>query len=284
MKITFLGTAAATACPLVFCRCRACQNAWKTGGKDMRKRASVLIGDDLLIDLGPDLMSAAFAHRVDVSRITAWLQTHSHSDHFDAGHLITRIADYATEDTLPLTVCASEETLEHMSERLGREEGGATLMTEEYLEKLNMRAHAMKHGDTIELNGRRITAVESNHDLNDGSLMYIIEESSKTFFYATDTMRLTENAWALFRERGFRFDAVAIDHTYGPGTPGGGHLCADEVAEEIARMRAEGILKPDGRALATHISHEGMPLHEELSAFAAAHGYEIAWDGLAVEL
>ena len=30
--------------------------------------------------------------------------------------------------------------------------------------------------------------------------------------------------------------------------------------------------------------HEGMPLHDELSEFASAHGYEIAWDGLTVEL
>ena len=125
MRITFLGTAAATACPLVFCRCRACQSAWALGGRDMRRRSSVLIGDDLLIDLGPDLMSAAFAFGVDVSRVRWWLQTHSHSDHFDAGHLITRIADYATEATLPLEVCASPETLTHMSERLAREEWGA---------------------------------------------------------------------------------------------------------------------------------------------------------------
>ena len=38
MKITFLGTAAATACPLVFCRCATCQQAWLRGGKDKRRR------------------------------------------------------------------------------------------------------------------------------------------------------------------------------------------------------------------------------------------------------
>jgi len=27
-----------------------------------------------------------------------------------------------------------------------------------------------------------------------------------------------------------------------------------------------------------------MPLHDELSEFASAHGYEIAWDGMTVEL
>ena len=284
MRITFLGTAAATACPLVFCRCRACQSAWALGGRDMRRRSSVLIGDDLLIDLGPDLMSAAFACGVDVSRVRWWLQTHSHSDHFDAGHLITRIADYATEATLPLEVCASPETLAHMSERLAREEEGATLLTAEWQKRLNVRVHALRHGDEVELGGRRIVAIESNHDLRDGSLLYAVVEGEKAFLYATDTMRLTDAAWALFREKRLRFDAVAIDHTYGPGTPGGGHLCADEVVEEIARMRAEGVLKPEGRVLATHISHEGMPLHAELEVFARAHGYEVAWDGMTVEI
>lgn len=284
MKVTFLGTAAATACPLVFCRCRACRSAWAKGGKDMRRRSSALIGDDLLIDLGPDLMSAAFAFGVDVSRIRTWLQTHSHSDHFDAGHLITRIADYATRDALPLDVCASPETLIHMSERLSREEDGATLLDAAWQRRLNLAVHPLAHGDAIELGGRRITAVESGHDPADGSLLWVVEEGKRAFLYATDTLRLTERAWTLFHARGLVFDAVAIDHTYGPGTPGGGHLCADEVIAEVARLRAEGVLKPEGRAFATHISHEGMPLHDELSEFAAAHGYEVAWDGMAVEV
>lgn len=284
MKITFLGTAAATACPLVFCRCPACRNAWQRGGKDQRRRSSVLIDDDLLIDLGPDLMSAAFSLGTDVSRIRFWLQTHSHSDHFDAGHLITRISDYATQDTLPLTLCASLETLKHMSERLAREEDGATLLTPDCQSRLNLSVHAMGHGDTVALDARRITAVESSHDPRDGSLLWVVEQNGAAFLYATDTMAFTAKAMALFRQRGFRFDAVAIDHTYGPGTPGGGHLCADEVIREIDRLRAAGCLKPDCRVLATHISHEGMPLHEELSTYAAAHNYEIAWDGLTVTI
>lgn len=284
MRITFLGTAAATACPLVFCRCDACLSAWAQGGKDLRRRSSVLLGDDLLIDLGPDVVSSAFSCGVDVSRVRFLLQTHSHSDHFDAGHLITRIADYATKDVLPLDIYASPETLFHMSERLAVEEPGATLLEPAWQERLNVRVHALHHGDTLELGGRRITAVESNHDPRDGSLMYAVQEGDKAFLYATDTMRLMESAWTLFQERKLCFDAVAIDHTYGPGIHGGGHLCADEVAEEIARMRAEGVLKPGGRALATHISHEGMPLHEELEQYARMHGYEVAWDGLTLDL
>ena len=65
MKITFLGTAAATACPLVFCNCPMCAAGWKQKGKDFRRRASALIGEDLIIDLGPDVMTAAFDFGTD---------------------------------------------------------------------------------------------------------------------------------------------------------------------------------------------------------------------------
>ena len=283
MKITFLGTAAATACPLVFCRCTACRSAWQNGGKDRRRRSAVQIDDDLLIDLGPDVVSAAFDIGADISKIRYLLQTHSHSDHFDAGHLITRLAEYACTDPLPLDLCASPETLRHMSERLAREEDGATLLTEEWQKRLNLTVHPMRHGDSIPLGRRSITAVESNHDPLNGSLLWVIEEGKTAFLYAADTMAFTERAIALFQSRGIRFDAVAIDHTYGPDTPGGGHLSANETALEIARLREEGFLKPGGRAFATHISHEGMPLHEELQKYALARGYEIAFDGLKAE-
>ena len=284
MKITFLGTAAATSVPLVFCRCAVCQTARRRGGRDRRRRSSVLIDDDLLIDLGPDLMTAAFDFDVDTGRIRFLLQTHSHSDHFDAGHLITRLDEYAVCDLLPLEICASPETLLHMSERLSCESEGATLLTPEGQAGLHAKVHPMQHGDSVILGRRRITAIESNHDPADGSLLWAIEEGDRAFLYATDTMRFTDRALDLFAARGMRFDVIALDHTYGPGTTGGGHLGADEGIAEIRRLRQAGALKPECRVLATHISHEGMLPHAELCKFAAENSYEIAWDGMEILL
>jgi len=51
MKLTFLGTAAATAMPLPFCNCNLCRTAKKLKGKNIRRRASIVINDDILIDL-----------------------------------------------------------------------------------------------------------------------------------------------------------------------------------------------------------------------------------------
>jgi phosphoribosyl 1,2-cyclic phosphate phosphodiesterase len=47
-------------------------------------------------------------------------------------------------------------------------------------------------------------------------------------------------------------------------------------------MRDGGLLTENARVFATHIAHEGNPVHPELVAFAAQHGYEIAYDGLTV--
>ncbi len=280
MKITFLGTAAATACPLVFCNCPMCAAGWNRKGKNFRRRSSALSGENMIIDLGPDVMTAAFDFGTDIRKIRYWLQTHAHADHFDAGHLITRWPDYASEGIEPLELVSSRETIRHMSDRLSLEEPGASLEKAEWLERLKIRVHPVRHGETVRLGNRLVTAVESLHDPQDGSLLYVIEEKEKAFLYATDTLQFTDKAMELLKK--FRLDAMAIDHTYGPGVNGGGHLNADQAAEEIERLRSEGILKPEGHAYATHISHEGMPPHEELTGFAREHGYEIAWDGLTV--
>jgi phosphoribosyl 1,2-cyclic phosphodiesterase len=62
MIITFLGTSAANAYPEAFCRCDNCERARALGGPSLRKRSAVLVNDDLLIDLGPDIMTASSMH------------------------------------------------------------------------------------------------------------------------------------------------------------------------------------------------------------------------------
>lgn len=277
MKIMFLGTAAATSCPLAFCNCAACKAGRKFGGKDLRRRASVLIDDVLLIDLGPDMMTASFDFGFDAAAVKYLLQTHSHSDHFDAGHFITRIADYATEDLTHMTVCCSDKCAEHMSEKLDREEGGATLLTEEWRDRLGVSLMTMEHGDCVKLGEYEIFAVESAHDAYDKSLMYIVKKGDSAFLYACDTPLLTEKAWNLIESVPFNIAVAACDQTYGPGTPGGGHMHADQTAEFAARMKGT-------KVYATHISHEGTPLHAELEKWTRERGYEVAYDGLTLNI
>ena len=277
MEILFLGTAAATSVPLAFCNCPACKAGRKNGGKDLRRRSSVLIDGKLLIDLGPDFMSASFAFDFDSAGIEYLLQTHSHSDHFDPGHMITRIAEYATEDLMPMTVAASRECLAHMSEKLGREEGGATLLEQSWRDRLGVDIIEMEHGKRIQLGEYEVIAVESAHDVDDGSLMYIVRRGKAAFFYACDTPLLTDRAWKLLESLDFEISAAAIDQCYGPGTPGGGHMHADQVAACVKRLGCK-------KVYATHISHEGTPPHAELEKWTRERGYGVAWDGMKIIL
>lgn len=108
--------------------------------------------------------------------------------------------------------------------------------------------------------------------------------NGRAVFYGTDTATLFEQTWQAFRDHNIHFDVVILDHTYGPEQPGSDHLSAHQVIEHVARMRAEGVLLSNGRAFATHIAHEGNPAHPELVVFAKQHGYEVAYDGLVIEI
>ena len=92
MLITFLGTAAANAFPEAFCKCRNCAQARLLRGPSLRKRSSALINDDLLIDLGPDIMVASQVHGRSLDDVQYCLQTHPHADHLDLSHLLLQIA------------------------------------------------------------------------------------------------------------------------------------------------------------------------------------------------
>jgi phosphoribosyl 1,2-cyclic phosphate phosphodiesterase len=284
MELTFLGTGAATACPLPFCRCETCRAAREGGGRDVRSRASLLIDGDLLIDLGPDAVASAARLGRDLTNVRWWLQTHAHSDHFDAGHLVTRLAEYAAREVRPVTLIASRPCMARMSERMALEEAGATLMDVAWRDRLRLRAIEVSHADTVVAGPYRVTAIESLHDPSVGSLIYAVERGGAAFLYAVDSVELTEDAWALLRARDMRFHAVAIDHTYGSGVGGGGHLGAEGVARTIERLKAERLLAPGAVVYATHISHEGNPPHAELERYAARRGYRAAWDGLSVRV
>ena len=96
MQATFLGTAAAPSMPIPFCTCQVCTDARRVGGKNLRRRSSVIISDDLLVDIGFDIATASFEHNLSLAGISVCLQIHSHEDHLDTEFIISRHAEYGT--------------------------------------------------------------------------------------------------------------------------------------------------------------------------------------------
>jgi phosphoribosyl 1,2-cyclic phosphate phosphodiesterase len=284
MIITFLGTAAANAFPEAFCNCVNCQKARKLGGPNLRKRSAILVNDDLLVDLGPDIMAAAQIHGCSLTKVSYCLQTHPHADHLDLSHLLSRSLEYGTIGTPCLHFYASSETLKRAALTFERDLEGYGLLTKEAEKRLNLKIHSIDAFEPFTFGRYRVTAFPANHAPTMGAMLYAIEAEGRSVFYGTDTAVLLESTWQAFRDLQMCFDLVILDHTYGPDQDGIDHLSADQFINHVARMRREGLLTRNGRAFATHIAHQGNPTHPDLKVFAEQYGYEVAYDGLVLDI
>lgn len=285
MKLTVLGTAAATSVPLAFCSCPTCLTARARGGKDIRRRSSLLVNDDLLIDLGADTVIASMEFGCDLSKVRYWLQTHAHADHFDPGHLITRTADYGAEGVLPMTLYASPRTIAHMSNMLDEEEEGADLSDPAMLRALQLAVVPAHPGRPQMLGDYTVYAIPVLHDASVGSMIFALTDGTHALLYATDTPNFDDDVWSALRDTGLRFDCVLLDHTLGGDNlrcPT--HLNAAQVRQIAYELHTRELVSPNSHIYATHISHEFNATHEELSHEAAKYGYKIAYDGMILTL
>lgn len=278
MKITFLGTAAATSFPLTFCKCKNCEDARKFKGKSIRKRSSLLIDDVILIDMGPDFVTALNMYDKDITKIKFLLQTHPHSDHFDAGHFVTRWTEYASVKVPHLDIVASEKCFNKMSEMIKNNED-IDIFSKNWQKDLNISLKKLKHAENVKLKDYKVTAVESLHDTIQGSQLYLIEKNNVKLLYATDTVPFSEKALKFLKNKDV--DCLILDHTYGDVENCGGHLNEKQFREEIEKLKQIKAVSSKTRIFATHISHEGCAYHEEMEKMANGL-YEIAFDGLEI--
>ncbi|MFQ6133720.1 MAG: hypothetical protein ACE5R4_16890, partial [Armatimonadota bacterium] len=63
-----------------------------------------------------------------------------------------------------------------------------------------------------------------------------------------------------------------------------GHMGVPAVIEARQELEKRGALAPNCRFFATHFSHNGGALHEELEELLAPHGIAPAYDGLELDL
>ena len=284
MIITFLGTGAANAFPEAFCKCQNCEQARMLGGPSLRKRSAALVNDDLLIDLGPDIMSASHIHGCSLCGVRDCLQTHPHADHLDLSHLLSRSPAYGVVGAPVLNFYASRETSERAAETFLRDLADYSLLSPAAEKQLNLKMHQVQAFEPFTVGPYSVMAFPANHAPGMGAMLYSIAAEGRAIFYGTDTAALPEATWRGFGKFQMRFNLVVLDHTYGPGRRGDDHLNAHEVIEHAERMRVQGILRPHARVFATHIAHDGNRAHPELVAFAERNGYEVAHDGLILRI
>jgi len=269
MDLLICGSAAYEAIPCPFCTCPTCAEARRRGGKDIRTRAAYQLGQSVRIDFGPD--SVAQSHRFGLlyQNLQHLFFTHSHEDHFYPEDLQQRRTGYAH---LP------ESALLHV---YGNEVVGTRL--HQYLHDLpanRMRFHLLQPFQSIDLPDHDLSFIPlpAQHIAYENALMYLIRDGRRWILQGNDTGWFPQPTWDFLKS--FQLDVVLLDCTCGDTPSRHGHMGAAVVLEAFARLAEQGSLAPGARGIATHFSHNGRMLHEDLEAFFKPHPIEPAFDGM----
>lgn len=287
MKLTFLGTGAGEGYPGYWCECPHCTYARKHRGKNLRTNSSMVIDEELLIDIGPSCFDNAARFGVNLSKLKTLLVTHPHEDHLYPQHLRWRNTD---ESLLPLTYV---EKMRHGGPRFtdipqlniyGNSFVMETLRKSlDDMEELKINLHEIKEGKEEKTDGYRILPVRGNHGSQRGfSHSYIIQKDEKTLLYALDSGSYDEDQFALIQE--YQYDAVIMEGTTGLNEQYGGHMCLVNNIRIRERLKENKCLRENSRFLLTHLSPHWCPPHDWYESIVASEGLELAYDGLQIEI
>lgn len=287
MKLTFLGTGAGETYPGYWCECPHCTYARKHRGKNLRTNSSMVIDEELLIDIGPSCFDNAARFGVNLSKLKTLLVTHPHEDHLYPQHLRWRNTD---ESLLPLTYV---EKMRHGGPRFtdipqlniyGNSFVMETLRKSlDDMEELKINLHEIREGKEEKTDGYRILPVRGNHGSQRGfSHSYIIQKDRKTLLYALDSGSYDEDQFALIQE--YQYDAVIMEGTTGLNEQYGGHMCLMNNIRIRDRLKENKCLRENSRFLLTHLSPHWCPPHDWYESIVASEGLELAYDGLQIEV
>lgn len=272
MEILFCGTAAAEGWPAVFCTCDPCQQARARGGKNLRSRAAYMLDNRIRIDFGPDSNLHQQKYGLAYERLEHILFTHSHEDHLYSHELTNRQPGFSKVPGKPLNLWGNAKVEEKLRYSLTRG-----------WETYNLAFHRIAPWETIDLGeGVMATPVLASHDRSEECVNFIVESVGQRALFGHDTGWYDQPTWEFLE--GKSLDLVILDCTYGARDEQHGHMggmALIRVRDELARR---GALAPDARCVATHFSHNGGTLHEELEEFFAPHGFSVAYDGLRMML
>ena len=280
MKITVLGSGG-FGYPLVFCDCEYCNKARIMGGKNIRKRASLLVNDEMILDLTPDCLSAMNMYGKDMGKAKYLLQTHTHLDHFDINHFTSLDYKYATKRNNLLTLICSELCLSDIQNKASQFDK-MNLYNENYLNRINLSTKLINHGETLQIDNYTIKAIHCSHDESIGAQIYLIKHNGKSLLYATDTPQISNIA--LQELKGEKIDCVFLDESFGVQEYTFSHLNIKGFNEYIKNLKQNNLLNENCLIYATHITHDGNPLHNELEQILSEYGYMSAYDGLEIEI
>ncbi|MDF2943597.1 MAG: phnP [Herbinix sp.] len=279
MIIKILGTAAAEGVPALFCNCAFCIYARTHQGKEVRRRCSVLINENLVIDLGPDALWNSVSFNISYSQISYILLSHSHFDHTSLHTFLLALSKYrATETVFPqkIMIIGSDYVYNHLLKQLAIANENSEMFWSVFEYKV---VHAY---DKIQLNKYIIDILPSNHSVDEPCLLYLISDGKKTVFYGTDTRPYAVQE--LFRSYSDTIlDAIISDCTYGNYINSKGrHMGLPDNIRVKQEMETMGLFSNKSLYILTHFSHDSLKPYSEIAREAHKYGMSVAYDGMEI--
>lgn len=276
MEVVILGTAAAEGWPAPFCLCPHCQEARHRGGVNIRARSGVLVDDDLKIDFGPDTVAQMLRTGRSLAGVRTILVTHQHSDHLVPSELEWAIKPFTqTPSSAPIELFANAESVALIQEGLKHRP--------QALAQFVIRT--IRAGDRFATAaGDDVWALPADHCA--GAMLFRVRRrrDGRVYFHGHDSGLYPAATLGTLSD-GVKIDVAIMDCTNGQLQLGDrGHMGIDAVVRMRDELRRRGALADGARVIATHFSHNGGLLHEELVRAFLPHGIEVAFDGMAIRV
>lgn len=260
MKLLFLGTGAAES-----------KNISEIELQEGQRRCtSVLIDDNVVVDLALQSFDYAVKLGVRTEKITDIFLSHTHADHYQKEVLLAYVAAADTK----INVWCHKNAVPQLK------------LSEEEAKRIHLcPVEIMEKWETA---GMSVTALPANHlveaNPDEQPLHYIFGQKGKTLFYGCDGGWFLAKAWEYMRKNEV-FDGMILETTVGE-LPGnfriGTHNTLPMVRLLLTALRENGMLKGDAVVVGTHINGEGFDDVDEKSY--GELGVRFAYDGMVVEI
>jgi ribonuclease BN (tRNA processing enzyme) len=206
---------------------------------------SFLLDRDILIDAGTGVGELSLA---ELSAIDHVFITHSHLDHICSLPLMLDSA--AWQRKVPVKVYATEETLDILKQHIFNWMIWPDFSQIPDAEHPVMRYQAITVGETVDLQGRRITAVPANHTVP--AVGYHLDSGEGSLVFSGDTYT-NDSLWAAVnRIQNLRYLIMETAFSNGEKEIAflSKHLCPSLLADELAKFTGDADvyithLKPD---------------------------------------
>ncbi len=271
MKIKYYGTAAAEGFPGMFCECDTCRRAKVSGGRNIRTRSQAAVDDCILIDACPDTYLHIVNYGLDMTKIKAVFITHSHFDHFNADVFACISDGMAKRDkSKMLDVYAGESAYNSLfgicSDKI--------------------RLHLVKAFESFKIQDYDITPVPAMHSEMTSPFNYIISKNGKTILYAHDTGVYTDEIYDFIKDKGFVFDLVSLDCTYGAkkNVSCDHHMNIQADKEVAVRLSQISAVNENTVLVANHFSHFCENTYDELVEITKDDRITVSFDGMEIEI